>query len=119
MQDILPPEVQAGLDEARRRAWRKSRRLRVRAGAAEYPVLGAWEAGFAVTRDVAGHLRGHVALYDGARLLAHCLIVAAEEEGDAVRFEYKRITAAASAPPADFERAPDAPVALIGRDRSG
>ncbi|MCZ7676486.1 MAG: hypothetical protein M5U35_12295 [Roseovarius sp.] len=116
MQEFLPPEVKAGLDEARRRAWRKGRRLRVRAGEDEYPVLGAWEDGFAVTREVARHLRGHVALYDGARLVADCLIVAAEEEGEAVRFEFKRVTEPAVTPPADFERAPDAPVALIGQD---
>ncbi|WP_111733588.1 hypothetical protein [Roseovarius amoyensis] len=118
MQDYLPPEIQAGLEEARKRAWRKGHRLRVRAGEDEYPVLGAWEDGFAVTRQVAGHLRGHVTLYDGARLIADCLIVAAEEEdgGEAVRFEYKRVTEPVTAPPADFERAPDAPVALIGRD---
>lgn len=119
MQEFLPPEIQAGLDAARKRAWGKGQRLRVRAGEVEYPVLGAWDGGFAVTREVAEHLRGHVALYDGARLIADCLIVAAGEEGGAVRFEYKRATGAAASPPADFERASDAPVALIGRDRSG
>ncbi|MBZ0123082.1 MAG: hypothetical protein K8F31_04290 [Roseovarius sp.] len=121
MQDHLPPEVQAGLEEARKRAWRKGHRLRVRAGENEFPLLGAWEDGFAVTGQVAGHLRGHVTLYDGARLIADCLIVAAEEDegGGAVRFEYKRVTEPAAAPPADFERAPDAPVALIGHRPKG
>jgi len=116
MQTVLPPDVQAGLDEARRKAWRKGHRLRVQAGERTLPVLGAWEGGFAVSREVAGQLRGRVALCDGARLIAECLIVAAEEDGDAVRFDYKRITGVTAGPAADFERDADAPVALIGRD---
>jgi len=53
---------------------------------------------------------------DGARLLSQCLIVASEEDGDMMRFEYKRMTEATSEQPLDFVRDPDAPVALIGTD---
>lgn len=116
MTTFLPPEVQAGLDDARRRALRKSSRLRVRAGKDCFPVLKAWSQGFALDRSVAEHLRGRVELYDGSKLLSQCLIVASEEDGDLMLFEYKRMTEATGEQPLDFEQAPDAPVALIGRD---
>ncbi len=115
MTTFLPPEVQAGLDEARKRAWKKSNRLRVHAGDDVFDVLSAWEDGFALDAAVAVNLRGRVDLYDGARLLSQCLIIASEEDGDKLKFEYKRMTEATDEQPLDFERAPDAPVALIGR----
>lgn len=116
MSTFLPPEVQAGLDEARKRATRTSRRLRIEAGGDSYSVLHAWEGGFALDADAAEHLRGRVDLYDGTRHVSQCLIVASEEDSGEIRFEYKRITEATGEQPLDFERAPDAPVALIGRD---
>ncbi|QGX99423.1 hypothetical protein EI983_14580 [Roseovarius faecimaris] len=114
MTTYLPPEVQAGLDAARRLARRKATRLRVEAGERSYPVLRAWDGGFALEAETAPHLRGRVALYDGARLLSHCLIIASEEEEGELRFEYKRITEAHDTQPLDFYRAPDAPIALLG-----
>ncbi len=114
MTGYLPKEVQDGLDQARKAALKKSSRLRVRAGDDVYHVLKAWEDGFALDAEFAAHLRGRVALYDGTRLISHCLIIAAEEDGDEMRFEYKRMTEATDTQPLDFYRAPDAPVALIG-----
>ncbi|WP_288939128.1 hypothetical protein [uncultured Roseovarius sp.] len=116
MTTYLSPDVQAGLDDARKRAVRQSRRLRVHAGEDAYPVLRAWEGGFAMEAGKAGHLRGLVDLYDGTKHLSHCLIVASEEEGGEIRFELKRVTPASDEAPVDFERDPQAPVALIGRD---
>lgn len=114
MSTYLPPEVQAGLDAARRLARRKASRLRVELGEESYKVLRAWDGGFAVEAGTTPHLRGRVALYDGTRLLSHCLIIASEEEGDELRFEYKRITDVHDEQPLDFYRAPDAPIALLG-----
>jgi len=116
MQSFLPPEIQAGLDAARKHAWKKSRRLRVRAGEDTFRVLKTWDDGFALERAVVETLRGRVDLYDGATLLSQCLIVASEEDGDMMRFEYKRMTEATGEQPLDFVRDPNAPVALIGRD---
>ena len=58
-------------------------------------------------------LRGFVDLYDGARHLYQCLIVASEEDGGQMRYEFKRSTEARDAAPLDFARDEDAPVALI------
>lgn len=115
MTTYLPPEVQQGLDEARKRALKKSHRLRVQAGDESFRVLEAWDDGFALELAVADHLRGMVDLYDGPTLLSQCLIVASEEEGDMMRFEYKRMTEATGEQPVDFEKPDDAPVALIGK----
>jgi hypothetical protein len=113
MSTFLSPEVQAGLDAARKAALKKSSRLRIEAGPASFPVLRAWDGGFALDSDGAPHLRGLVDLYDGARHLSRCLIVASEEEGGEIRFELKRVTEAGGEQPVDFERAPDAPIALL------
>lgn len=113
MSTFLPPDVQAGLDDARRRAWRSSHRLRVRAGERAFRVLRAWDGGFSLDAEGTPHLRGLVELYDGARLLSQCLIYASEEEAGEILFEYKRTTDATREQPLDFYRAPDAPVALI------
>ena len=115
MSTFLPPDVQAGLDQARKKAWRKSHRLRVQAGDEVYRVVQAWEDGFSLEATAASHLRGRVDLYDGAKLLSQCLIIASEEDGDLMRFEYKRVTEACEEQPLDFVRAPDAPVALIAK----
>ena len=114
MSPFLPPDVQAGLDAARKKALRDNARLRVQVGQNVYRVMQSWENGFALDREEAQTLRGRVDLYDGARHLSQCLIVASEEEGDLMRFEYKRMTDASDVQPVDFERADDAPVALIG-----
>ena len=113
MSTFLPPDVQAGLDAARKKAWKQNHRLRVQVGDQVYRVLKAWDDGFVLDRGVAPHLRGRVALFDGPRLLSHCLIIASEEDGDTMRFEYKHISDANETQPVDFVRAPDAPVALI------
>lgn len=112
----LPEEVQAGLDAARKRALLKSHRLRVQTGEESYRVLRAWEGGFALEAEDAPHLRGLVDLYDGARLVSKCLIVASGEEGGEMRFEYKRTTEATGEQPLDFCRDPEAPVALLGKE---
>ncbi|MEM6390602.1 MAG: hypothetical protein AAF825_12250 [Pseudomonadota bacterium] len=114
MTTFLPPDVQAGLDAARKGALRENNRLRIQDGENEYRVLHAWENGFSLDRDVAQTMRGRVDLYDGARHLSQCLIVASEQDGDVMRFEFKRLTDASDTQPLDFVRAVDAPIALIG-----
>ncbi len=115
MSTFLPPDVQAGLDAARKQALRDKHRLRVQAGERKYRVIHAWENGFSLELGEEDTLRGRVDLYDGARLLSQCLIIASEEDGDVMRFEYKRMTEASETQPLDFVKADDAPVALIGR----
>ena len=113
MSTFLPAEVLAGLEEARKRGWTASRRLRVEAGQKSYSVLRAWDGGFALHVETAPHLRGLVDLYDGSRHLSRCLIVASEEDGPEMRFDLKVVTEATTQQPVDFEISDDAPVALI------
>lgn len=110
---FLPKEVQDGLDAARNVSLAKASRLRLSAGGRTYPVLRMWKTGFSVAAADAPHLRGFVDLYDGAVHLFQCLIVAAQEDGPEMQYEFKRATAITKGPALDFERAENAPVALI------
>ncbi len=111
MMTVLPKEISDGLERARKLAERKNPRLRIYMNDKSYSVLSAWENGFALDSDI--QVRGRVALYDGEKLISHCLIVASEEGEGERRYEYKRITEAVEEQPLDFYRAPDAPVALL------
>lgn len=113
MEMSLPKDVQDGLDAARRAAELKSHRLRVEVDGVPYRILRAWPGGFAVDAVHAPHLRGLVDLFDGARHLSQCLIVAALDEGAEWHFEYKRMTEATGSQPTDFVRAKDAPAGLL------
>ncbi|MEO0937881.1 MAG: hypothetical protein AAFY38_06980 [Pseudomonadota bacterium] len=110
---FLPKEVQAGLDAARNESLSKASCLRLLAGGRTYPVLRMWKTGFSVAAADSPHLRGFVDLYDGTVPLFQCLIVAAQEEGAEMQYEFKRATAIAAEPALDFERRENAPVALI------
>ncbi len=113
MSEFLPKEVREGLEMARRRKLRRQSRLRVRIGDAVFPVLRLWEGGFTLDAQEAPPLRGLVDLYDGARHLYQCLIIASQEEDGQVIYEFKRNTAVLDSPPADFVREQGAPVALL------
>ena len=113
MSTFLSPEVQAGLDAARKLALKKSHRLSVQAGDKSFKILRSWNNGFSLDADEAPHLRGLVDMFDGTHHLSRCLIVASAEEGDEIEFEYKRSTEAADRQPLDFYRRPDAPIALL------
>ena len=118
MTTYLPPDVQAGLDAARKLARKVASRLRIEIDDQVYSVLRAWDDGFALDAETTPNLRGRVALYDGGRLLSHGLIIASEEDAGEIRFEYKRLTDAHEEQPVDFYRKPDAPIALLGPARA-
>ena len=113
MSTFVPKEVQAGLDHARRQAIRKASRLRIVTGDNTFTVSRMWKTGFAVDAETAPALRGFVDLYDGAVHLFQCLVVASDEEVGEMRFEFMRVTAVSDHAALDFEKAADAPVALI------
>jgi len=115
MSDFLPEAVRQGLEAARKDALRKSSRLRIMDGERMYPILRLWDRGFSLEAEDAPHLRGLVDIFDGGRHLYQCLIIASDEENGEMRYEFKRNTAAADKAPLDFERADDAPIALLGR----
>jgi len=115
MMTCLPKEIAEGLERARNRERRKQARLRAAVGERTFPVLEVRDGGFALGADDAPHLRGLVDLYDGARHLYQCLIVASEEDSGLMRYEFKRSTAATDKAPLDFVRDENAPIALLGR----
>ena len=102
-----------GLEVARKRELTQKGRLRVRFGGEGYPVLKYWETGFSVDADDAPQMRGLVDLFDGARHVSQCLIVASHEENGEFKFEFKRNTAAHDDAPVDFEKNLNAPIALL------
>ncbi|SHI48090.1 hypothetical protein SAMN05444000_101232 [Shimia gijangensis] len=113
MTTYLPKEVQEGLEAAQKKSLKKSSRIRVEADGRSFRVLKFREDGFSLDVEDAPHLRGLVDLYDGGFHLSQCLIVASEEEGDLMHYEFKRSTPAAQNAPVDFYRGENAPVALI------
>ncbi|WP_428926691.1 hypothetical protein [Marinibacterium sp. SX1] len=115
MSTYLPREVRDDLDAARMAKLRKRNRLRVLVGGEAWPVLRLWRSGFAVEAERVPALRGLVDVYDGSQHLYQCLIVASEEEGGEMRYEFKRNTAAHDSPPLDHARDPDTPIALLPR----
>ena len=115
MSEYLPKDVREGLERARKHRLRKKSRLRVKVGDQTFTILRYWDEGFALDADDAPHLRGLVDVFDGARHMSQCLIVASEEEAGEMVFEFKRSTPHADTAPLDYERAEDAPVALIGQ----
>ncbi|MEP1520021.1 hypothetical protein [Ascidiaceihabitans sp.] len=114
MSTYVPKEVQAGLDRARLARLAKGSRLRIDVDGQIYRVLRMWKTGFSMDAASApSQVRGHVDLYDGARHLFQCLVIASEEDAGEVSFEFKRLTAVSDAPALDFVKAKDAPVALL------
>lgn len=116
MSTYVSKEISDGLNAARIASLKKASRLRVEMGQEYFKVLRLWKDGFAVEAETTPRLRGLVDLYDGANHLYQCLIIASEEEAGEMRYEFKRNTVAADKAPLDFYRAPDAPIALLGKD---
>lgn len=116
MEVSLSKDVLAGLDAARLESLRKSSRLRIEVAGVRHKILRYWGKGFSLDAETAPHLRGLVDLYDGAVHLFQCLIVAGQEEAGEMEYEFKRATKVSEKPALDFERAVDAPVALIAVD---
>ncbi len=114
MTTYVSKEMSAELDAARIAGLKKTSRLRVEFGDNTFKILRLWRDGFTVEAETTPQLRGLVDIYDGARHLYQCLIIADDEEAGEMRYEFKRSTAAADKAPLDFYRAPDAPIALLG-----
>ncbi|MES2844401.1 MAG: hypothetical protein V4747_05175 [Pseudomonadota bacterium] len=113
MLEFLPKEVREGLDAARKRDQKKRARMRVQVGEAVFPVLRFWDDGMALDATLTPRLRGLVDVYDGARHVFQCLIVASTEENGELVCDFKRVTAVSEKPPLDFWRDENAPVGWI------
>ncbi|MDG4647065.1 hypothetical protein P6F26_01285 [Roseibacterium sp. SDUM158017] len=113
MTDFLPEDLQRQLDAARRQTRRKRATRVVHVGDHAFPILDYSDTGFAVDAAEVPRLRGLIDIYDGPRHLTQALIVASVREGDLMRYEFKRNTAAATSAPVDFERDVEPPAALL------
>ena len=113
MSEYLPKEVRDGLERAHKANLRKRSRMRVRVGETDFTILRYWDTGFSLDADDAPSVRGLVDVYDGARHMSQCLIVASSEEDGEMVYEYKRSTRSAEGPALDYEKDAQAPVALI------
>lgn len=113
MSEFLPKEVREGLENARKQSLRKKSRLRVRVGNHDFTILRYWDQGFSLDVDDAPRLRGLVDVFDGARHISQCLIVASEQDGGEMIYEFKRETRTYDRAPLDYEQDPNVPVALI------
>ena len=109
----LPEEVRKGLEEARKRDYKKRNRLRLVVDDEMFHIERFWEDGFALDAETAPHVRGFVDIFDGGKHLYQCLIVCSSLEGRERIYTFKRQTAVSDTPPLDFARDPDAPVALL------
>lgn len=115
MTTFVSKEIRDGMEAARLAQLRKKSRLRVETGGTSHRLLRLWSTGFSVEKEKVPALRGLVDIYDGGRHLYQCLIVASEEDGGEMRYEFKRNTAASDKAPLDFIRDPNAPIALLPR----
>ncbi len=116
MSTYVSKEISAELDAARIAGLKRMSRLRVEFGDNTFKILRLWKDGFTVEAETTPQLRGLVDIYDGARHLYQCLIIADEAQAGEMRYDFKRSTAAADKAPLDFYRAPDAPIALLGHE---
>lgn len=115
MLEFLPPEFQKGQRVGPPvRAQRKSR-LRVQVGDAVYPVLRFWHDGIALDASLTPRMRGLIDVYDGARHIFQCLVVASTVENGEVICEFKRSTAVTDKAPLDFWRDENGPVGYLPR----
>ena len=115
MSSFLPQSVREDLATVQKFARRRRATRVVHVGDEAFPILEMTQSGFAVEAADAPRLRGFIDIYEGARHLYQAFIVASEQHGDLMRYEFKRNTAAATTAPVDFETSSDRPVALLPR----
>lgn len=113
MLEFLPKEVREGLQAAKMRDLKKKSRLRVQVGDAVFPVLRFWEDGMALDASLTPHLRGLVDVFDGAKHIFQCLIIASEEDGAELVCAFKRSTMVIDRPALDYWRDENAPVGYL------
>ena len=113
MLEFFPKELRDGLFSAQLARARKKSRLKIQVGDQSYPLLRFWHDGLSLEASHAQHLRGHVDIYDGARHVYQCLIIASEVEGEELICGFKRATAVLDRAALDYVRDENAPVAFL------
>ena len=113
MLEFFSKELREGFEMARKRQDARKSRLRVQIGTEVYPILRMWDDGLAMDADQLPHLRGLVDVYDGARHVSQCLIVASTVENGQLICDFKRATQVTDKAPLDFWRDENAPVGFL------
>lgn len=116
MLEFFSKELREGFELARKRQEARKTRLRVQIGSEVYPILRIWDDGMAMDAGQLLHLRGLVDVYDGARHLSQCLIVASTVENGQLICDFKRSTPVTDKPPLDFWRDENAPVGYLPKN---
>lgn len=115
MLEFFSKELRDGFEAARKRQNARKSRLRVQIGSEIYPILRIWDEGLAMDADHVPGLRGLVDVYDGARHMSQCLIVASTVENGELICTFKRSTPVTEKAPLDFWRDENAPVGYLPR----
>ena len=113
MSPFLPKSIIDELALARQRTRRKRATWAVHVGEHVFPILDFGENGFVIDINHGPRLRGLVDIYEGPRHLYEALIVATAQDGDVMRYEFKRNTAAATTPALDFAAREDSLILLL------
>ena len=113
MLEFFSKDLRDGLANAQLHRARKKSRLKVQVGTQTYPLLRFWQGGLTIEAQHTQHLRGLVDVYDGARHIFQCLIVASEVDGDELICSFKRATAVLDRAALDYERNENAPVGYL------
>lgn len=113
MTEFLSREMLAEMEAARKLALKKRSRLRILTGEETYPVLRMLPEGFTLDADQVAHLRGLVDLYDGARHLAQCLIMASDVAGGELVCTMKWTRRTTDVAPLDYVRDDSAPIGYL------
>ena len=117
MLEFLPKDVRDGLDAARKRDRCRQARLRVQVGGAVFPVRRLSDTEMELDASLTPHLRGLVDLFDGARHIAQCLIVASTQDNGVLICEFKRVTNVTEGPALDYWRDENAPVGFLTKGK--
>ncbi|ABD53284.1 hypothetical protein [Jannaschia sp. CCS1] len=115
MSEYLPKEIRDQLAAARRQGKRKRATRSVHVGDEAFAIIEMSDHGFALDTETAPRLRGLIDIYDGAQHLYQALIMASSEDGDLMRYDFKRNTATARTAPVDFVQSDTRPAGLLSK----
>lgn len=115
MSEYLPKEIRDQLAAAQRHVKRKRATRSVHVGDQAFAILEMSNDGFSLVADEAPRLRGLIDIYEGAQHLYQALIVASAEDGDLMRYDFKRNTATAHTAPVDFVQSHTRPAGLLSK----
>lgn len=115
MSEYLPKEIRDQLAAAQRHVKRKRATRSVHVGDEAFAIIEMSDDGFALASDEAPRLRGLIDIHEGAQHLYQALIIASSEDGDLMRYDFKRNTATSLTAPVDFVQSDTRPAGLLSK----